>query len=70
MELKFTLLAEKYNYLVLNFPSKDEMEPSFSETLANLSNVGFVVHTVIINPENKEVYYENKADEILRYLKG
>lgn len=62
--------ADKYSYLVLAARPKDEAVSDYSEAYEKLSNKGFVVHTVIINPENDEQYYENRAKEIITYLRG
>jgi len=62
--------SDRYHYLVLASRPEDEEESDLAEALVKLSKAGFVVHTVIINPENNEDYYDEKADEIKRYLLG
>lgn len=62
--------SNHYHYLVLAARPKDELNSSLEEALVKLSDAGYTVHTAIINGNNPEKYYSEKADEILRYLNG
>lgn len=59
-----------YHYLVLAARPKEENPSSLEEALVKLSKAGFNVHTVIVNGENAENYYDSKAQEIVSYLNG
>ncbi|SBS28870.1 hypothetical protein MSP8886_01343 [Marinomonas spartinae] len=60
----------KYYYFVVAARPKNEEPSNLCEVLEKLSNAGFIVHTVIIDPNDNEIYYDKKADEIINYLKG
>ena len=59
-----------YHYLVLAARPKNETPSDLEEALVKLSAAGYTVHTVIINQEIEESYYDTKANEIIRYLNG